>query len=103
MLSVEVQNNIEVIVEVEKLDINNANEVFKKLKEIANLYHKDLDKDLELNLEKVSIIDSSAIAMFIKFIQFLSGSNRELILTNVPSHFVDIFNKIKLSKFLKIK
>lgn len=90
---------IEITIKEPVLSISNAATLYSLLQGAVDRN----TMDIELNLAAVKNIDSSSIAMFVKFIQYLSGSKRTVTLTEVAPDISQTFKLTKLSHFYKIR
>jgi len=81
------------------LSINNSDALLDRLKNVA----AQNDKNIELDLAAVEIIDSSAIAMLVKFVQHLSGTRRTITMKNVRPEIMQTFKVLRLNAFFKFK
>ena len=90
---------LEICFTVPVLGINNAGDMLEGLKKASDRNAKDL----ELNMNVVTSIDSTAIATLVKFFQHLSGTKRAVTLTNVATDIMKILGMLKLSTFFKLK
>jgi anti-anti-sigma factor len=98
MLSVKDDKIIDVTFTESDLSIKNASALYPLLVDAAALNNKDI----QLDLINVDFVDSSAIAMLVKFVQHISGVNRVVTLKNVAPGIVATFRMINLSKFFNI-
>ena len=55
-----------------------------------------------INMDKLDFIDSSGIGILINAAKLLRSKKGDLILLNVSSRIISIFNPIKLQRFIKI-
>ena len=99
MLAIMVDNVITITIRTRKLNIHNAQEILDKLKETAKLYNKNII----INLEQVESLDSTTIAMFVEFYNFLKDLNIELTFMNLSPFVGKIFEMLHISKFFNIK
>ncbi len=90
---------LEITINEPALSISNAGALFSKLQ--AAVDRNTLD--IEMNFTAVKSIDSSTIAMMVKFIQYLSGSKRKVMLTDVAPEISRTFKLTKLSHFYQIR
>lgn len=81
------------------LSISNAGALYSELQAAVNKNKMDI----EMNFAAVQSLDSSTIAMLVKFIQYLSGSKRTVTLTEVSPEIIQTFKITKLSHFYKIR
>ena len=100
MLTIDVNEEINVTVDIKLLNIHYAPGILSELKKASD---ENSDKNFQINLEKVESIDSSCIAMFVEFMQLLKKSNRELTFTNLSPFVKKIFDMLHISKLFTIK
>lgn len=98
MISVNLCKELEITINANFLTYNNTSKLLTLMNDVARKH----DTDIIINLENVSTIDSSAIAMLVKFMQRLSRSKRKMTLINVAPDVLKILNLVNLSKFFKI-
>lgn len=84
---------------VETLSIHNAGDALERLKSAASAS----DKNVELDFGTVINIDSSAVAMLVKFVQHLSGAKRNITMTRVRPEIMQTFKVLRLTSFFKFK
>ncbi|MBN2159321.1 MAG: STAS domain-containing protein [Spirochaetes bacterium] len=98
MLTIDVQDAVTVTINLKMLNIHNSREIQQQLSEIARIHNKNII----INLQNVTSLDSSTISMLVDFNNHLKETGRELSFIN-PSPFVKkIFEMIHISKFFTI-
>jgi anti-anti-sigma factor len=98
VLSIDVKDAVTVTINLKMLNIHNSREIQQQLREIFRAHQKNII----INLENVTSLDSSTISMLVDFNTQLKETGRELSFVN-PSPFVKkIFDMIHISKFFTI-
>ncbi len=89
---------LKIIIEMKQIDLSNL----LPLKE--NIF-KVISKEcfVELDLKEVTYIDSSGIGLIVDIYNNLRNKKGELMLLNVSSDIIEIFEMLNLTKFFKIK
>lgn len=100
MISVKINNN-ELLITIleETINISNAEKLLEDLKKATS---SNSSKDIVIDLMKVRLLDSSAIAMLVKFVQSLTGARKKLSLINAAPSVKDPIKVLNLSKFLNL-
>jgi anti-anti-sigma factor len=99
MISIDVNEVAVVTIGIRLMNIHNSQEILRTLKETAKKYHKNI----VINLEKVELMDSTTIAMFVEYNNFLKENGLELTFTNLSPFIKKIFNMLHISTFFNIK
>lgn len=99
MLSINIDDVVTVTINNKLLNIHNTQDILHQLKSIA-LEHK---QNIVINLINVESLDSSTIAMFVEYNNFLKESRRELTFINLSPFVKKIFEMLHISKFFKIQ
>lgn len=97
MLTVTEGENISIRIQIDTINLNNADKVSQELKKTAS---SSPNKDVIIDLEKVQTIDSAAIAMLVKFVQHLTSSKRKMSIINASENVRTSIGVLKLTSFL---
>jgi anti-anti-sigma factor len=100
MISVNTDKEFAITIMDESISINNADSVRNDLKKAVTA---NITMDIVIDLVHVNFLDSSAIAMFVNFIQSQVGSRRKISLINVAPSIKNTIKMLNLTKFLNIK
>ena len=82
----------------EEIDLDKSPEVRENIKELF-----DQVKTVEVQLSKVTYIDSSGIAALIEGMQVAKNNSKEFYLTDVSNEVMKVIKLAHLDKFFKIK
>ena len=97
MLSITVGQNISIVIEIDTINLNNADKVSQELKKTAS---STSNKDIIIDFRLVHTVDSAAIAMLVKFVQHLTGSKRKMSIVNASENVRTSIGVLKLTSFL---
>jgi anti-anti-sigma factor len=100
MISVNTDKKFVITIMDESISIINADSIRNDLKK-ATIANSDID--IVIDLAHVNFLDSSAIAMFVNFVQTLAGSRRKMSLVNVAPSIKNTIKVLNLTKFLNIQ
>lgn len=94
-------NEIEVVIKpIGSIDFSNSQNLKKDLLDVFDEGYKNV----RLNFEKVSSIDSSGLGKLLLFHKRLREENGKLIIENVSNNYVkNMFDVINLHKVIEIK
>lgn len=82
----------------EEIDLDKSPLVRSNIKELI-----DQTKTIEVNMAKVSYIDSSGIAALVEGIQLSKSNSKEFFLTEVSNEVMEVIKLAHLDKFFSIK
>ncbi|OHD71333.1 MAG: hypothetical protein A2W19_10020 [Spirochaetes bacterium RBG_16_49_21] len=99
MISIDVNNVVTAIIGTRLLNIHNSQEILRILKETSRKY----GRNIVIDLGKVEFLDSTIIAMFVEYNNFLKESGLELTFTNLSPFVERVFTMLHISKFFNIK
>ena len=97
MLSITVDGNISIVIQVDTMNLNNADKISQELKKVAL---STPNKDIIIDFKQVHTIDSSAIAMLVKFVQHLTGLKRKMSIIHATENVRTSIGVLKLTSFL---
>ncbi|MFH0977611.1 MAG: STAS domain-containing protein [Spirochaetota bacterium] len=100
MITANIDKTLNIAINAESMDINNADIIMKEMKKEAL---SNASKDIVVDLGNVRFVDSSAIAILVKFVQSLVGSRRKISFVNASESVLYSVNVLKLTKFLNFK
>jgi anti-anti-sigma factor len=100
MFSVNTDKGFVITILDEVLNINNTESLRNDLKKAIAA---NPNMDVVIDLAHVKLLDSSGIAMFVNFVQSLSGSQKKLSLINVAPAVKNTIKVLNLSKYLNVK
>jgi len=81
------------------VNIHTARQLRQRLKSLLDDQHKEI----RVNLEGVSFIDSAGIATLVEGLQWSRGSDRRFVLSGLSENVRDIFELAKLDTVFEIE
>jgi anti-anti-sigma factor len=100
MISVNTDKEFVIAIMDASISINNADSVRNELKKATTA---NSGMDIVIDLAQVNFLDSSAIAMFVNFVQSMAGSRKKMSFINVAPSIRNTIKVLNLTKFLNIK
>ncbi len=91
-------NNVFVVKAVNILDMGESEKMWTLLKTLA----EGGCRYMIIDMEGLEFIDSAGIGILINVAKILRGVKGDIVMTNVSSRIENIFNPIKLNRFIKI-
>jgi len=98
MISVEVNERLEIIINVDSIEFSNS----MPLSNLINDEIKKYKKNISINLKNVLFIDSTGIAMLARLMQRNAGPGKNVVLTEVSRDLKAIFKAMSLDGFFKL-